>query len=242
MKAIGWLYHDESAQIQPGATQSGFQLSVSTFTVPEIRKFFIESFTTKPTPDCQETCGDEEEDRRIAQITDFFNNSTSGFTIGPGPNPSDVDLATLIDKLIALKHRSSSLGWLGDAKFVAKLDKRLDEAKAALARDRKKLARVRLTQFVHELEKAHKEHGRHRDDDHHGKDKGKRRDKKFANDEAFQLLKINAEFIIAKLPTKGKDKDEEDECRRAEGEKDDGGRDERGKKSDDRKGGKEHDR
>lgn len=130
----------------------------------------------------------------------------------------------MVADLVTLKHQAAGFGWLGDAKFVQKLDKRLDEAKAALARDKKKLARVRLTQFVHELEKAHKERG-------HGKEKGKHPGKKFANDEVFQLLKINAEFIIAKLPTKGKDKDEEDECRRAQGEKDE-----------DRDGEKGHDR
>ncbi|OGR97712.1 MAG: hypothetical protein A2V88_03470 [Elusimicrobia bacterium RBG_16_66_12] len=139
-----------------------------------------------------------------------------------------------MDRLISLKHQVASLGWLGNAKFVLQLDKRLDQAKAALARDKKKLARVRLSQFVHELEKAHKDHGDDRHDKHEDgrdKNKGDDRDKKFVNDDAFQLLKINAEFIMAKLPAKAKDKDEEDECRRAEGEKDD-----------DHDGGKGHDR
>lgn len=130
--------------------------------------------------------------------------------------------STAVDRLIALKHQSASLGWLGNAKFVLKLDKRLDQAKAALARDKKKLARTRLSQFVHELTKAHDKHGgdhrdKHEDDDENNKDDD--RDKKFVNDEAFQLLKINAEFIISKLPEQPKDNDEEKESREAENEK-----------------------
>jgi hypothetical protein len=144
-------------------------------------------------------------------------------TLAADFNPINATVSGLIDRLISIKHRAYDEGWLGDAKFVEKLDTRLDQATAALARDKKKLARVRLSQFVHELEKAHGEHGDEHGDEHkdkHGKDKAEHRDKKFVNNAAFQLLKINADFIIAKLPAKAKDNDEEDECRRAEGEKD----------------------
>jgi hypothetical protein len=242
IKIGGWLYGNETSQIQPGASLSGFKLRARG--VPEIKRFFIESQSSTVVPNAEP--GNQAESDALDELTDFFNDSTSGFTIGPGPAPISTDIGTLIDSLIASKHMSASLGWLGKAKFVAKLDKRLDQAKVALTRDKKKLARTHLVQFVHDLTKAHKRHDHDhehddKDDDRHGKGKDDHRRKKFVNDEAFQLLKINAEFIIAKLPAKAKDKDEEDECRRAEGGKDDD-HDDGGKKDKGRDGGKEHDR
>lgn len=229
IKIGGWLYGNESSQIQPGASLAGFKLRAPS--VPGIKKFFIESQSSTVVPNAEP--GNQAELDALTELTDFFNDSTSGFTISPSPAPL-LDVPALIDRLSALKHQSATLDWLGNAKFVLKLDKRLDQAKVAIAQNKKKLARTRLSQFVHDLTEVHEEHGHEhgdKNDDHNDKNKDDRRDRKFANDEAFQLLKINADFIIAKLPTKAKDRDEEDECRRAESEKDD-----------DRDGGPEHGR
>ncbi len=243
IRTTGWIYDADGALVQPGASQDGFVFEASSATIPSIKRYFIESFTELDTPIGEP--GDENEEKVITNLVDFFNNSTSGLTLGPDPLPVAIDVPALIDRLIALKHQSASLGWLGNAKFVAKLDKRLDQAKAALARDKKKLARTRLSQFVHELTKAHKDHDDDRRDKHEdgrGKDNDDHKDKKFVNDEAFQLLKINADFIIAKLPAKAKNKDEEDECSRAEGEKDNDHDDSGKKKDKGSDGGKEHGR
>jgi hypothetical protein len=234
--AAGWLYATPAALIAPGNRLAGFKIRGKS--IPAIKRFYVQSESSDETPDGEP--GSPEEEAAVTELTDFFNDSTSGLTLGPDPLPVVIDLPALINRLIGLKHEVSSLGWLGNAKFVAKLDKRLDQAKAALTRDKKKLARVRLTQFVHELTKAHDDHRDNHEDDR-GKDKDGSRDKKFVNNEAFQLLKLNAEFILSKLPAKAKDKDEEDECRRAQGEKDDD-HDDGGKKGKGRDGGKEHDR
>lgn len=236
--AAGWLYATPAARIAPGSGLAGFKIRGKS--IPAIKRFFVQSQSSDETPDGEP--GSPEEESAVTELTDFFNDSTSGLTLGPDPLPVVIDLPALIDRLIALKHQSASLGWLGNAKFVLKLDKRLDQAKAALARDKKKLARVRLTQFVHELTKAHDEHEGERGDKHdddRGKNKDDDRDKKFVNDEAFQLLKLNAEFIIAKLPAKAKDKGEDDECRRVEAEKDNDQDDDKNKSGKPGKGGKD---
>ena len=118
-----------------------------------------------------------------------------------------------IARLIELKHQSVSLDWLGDAKFALKLDRRLDEAKAALAAGKPVLARERLAQFVHDLTEVHKERGEEERSRESGKERAKRKRERFVNDEAYQLLKINADYIIAKLPEKAKDRDEREHAR-----------------------------
>jgi hypothetical protein len=215
--------------INPGKSLGGFVLTSHGF--PGIRRFAVEpaydpdDFIEKGIDDPDVSSADAQ------QIVDLDNAIQAaiqfrGYTIGPVQPPAAPGIVPLIDSLISLKHQSAELGWLGDAKFMLKLDERLDQAKAALALNKKKLARTRLSQFVHDLTEANQD-GRderrdrskaeHRDEN----DKGDHHDRKFANDEAFQLLKINADFIIAKLPTEAKDKDEGEECRRAEGETDD---------------------
>lgn len=193
--------------LSPGHRLNGFSLISNE--LPDFTTFYVRGNAPLPVFD--------EGDDSDPGFPDVYEDAVKVRTIGPGQFALS-DLSSAIDRLARLKHQAAGLGWLGNAKFVLKLDKRLDQAKAALARDKKTLARMRLSQFVRDLAEAHEEH---RDKD---------RDK-FANDEAFQLLKINADFIIAKLPAKAKDKGEEDESRRAEDEKDAGN-----------DGGKGHDR
>ncbi|MEK7390147.1 MAG: hypothetical protein AAB036_10670 [Elusimicrobiota bacterium] len=203
---IAWGGIEMERQIPPGKRLSGF--SFISPNLPGIVEVFAQGYV--PLPKAVQFV-----DETTPAPPDREQDSVRAMTVGPSTLTFTTP-AEVVVRLIGLKHQSASLGWLGDAKFVLKLDKRLDQAKAALARDKKKLARVRLSQFAHELAKAHDENKTER-----GKNKNDPKDKTFVSDEAFQLLKINADFIIAKLPSKGKDKAEDDECRRAEAEKDD---------------------
>jgi|CXWL01.1.fsa_nt_gi hypothetical protein len=216
-EVILWDSEEISALIKPGRSLGGFKLTVRS--LPAIQDFLIQGYTDKAMVKMDLT--EEESDVASDLQDEFKNNSFKGKTIGPDPVPEIINLAGLIDRLASLKHQGASLGWLGNTKFVIKLDERLDQAKAALAKDRKKLARTRLSQFVHDLTETRRKN-EDKDRDHNDKDKDDQYREKFVSDEAFQLLKINADFLIAKLPTKAKDRDEDDECRRAENEKDDG--------------------
>lgn len=222
--AAGWQYDVDGAQIAPGNTLSGFKIRGRS--IPAIKRFFVQSQSSDSTPDGEP--GSLEEEAAIKELTDFFNDSTFGITIGPEPPPAVIDPSSLIDRLVSLKHQSISLGWLTGDQFIRKLDRRLDKAKKTLSRNKPFVARIKLKQFIRDLEhQRRKQQKRERDDDDDdrhddkpGHDKDRHMPKAFINDNAFFLLKVNAEFIISKLPEKPKDKDEDREGQEAEHEED----------------------
>lgn len=195
----GWLYGEDGADIQPGAALSGFTLRVRS--VPAIKRFFIESASPTAVPTAEP--GNEEELRALDELTDFFNESTSGFTLGPDPIPDSVDAAGLIDRSVALKHQCASVGWLRGNELIAKLDRKLDEAKAALGRGQSHAARQHLEQFIQTLEQQRAlQQKRQQEASEQGKERREARpqeDKRFLDDNCFYLLKPNAEFILFKL-------------------------------------------
>jgi len=195
----------------PNTSLSGFSLASPG--VPDISKFLVRG--NAPLPSFDE--GDDSE----PGWPDKYEDAVQVKTIVPSSFTA-TDPASAIDRLISLKHQAASLSWIGNAEFVFKLDKRLDQARAALAQNKKKLAGTRLTQFIRDLTGAYGEHG-HEHGDKAGvrDDKDSRHPEKFVNDEAFQLLKINAEFIISKLPTESADKDDDG------GDSQDGGKSQR---------------
>lgn len=212
-KVVAWVVGSlrDIKLLNPGHQLNGFTLISSE--LPDLTTAYVRGNAPLPVFD--------EGDDSDPGFPDVYEDAVKVRTIGPGQFALS-DFPSAIDRLAGLKHQVADLGWLGDARFVLKLDKRLDEAKSALTSDKKKLARVRLTQFVHDLSEVHEDHGESGHE--RGKDKDEHRREKFVNDEAFQLLKINVDFIIAKLPTKAGDRDEENECRRAESDNGDSGR------------------
>lgn len=198
----GWLYGEAPTRIPAGGTLSGFKVRMKS--VPSIKKFFIESASPTTVPKAEP--GNEEEAQALEELTNFFNDSTSGWTLGPEPMPAVFDPVARIARIVAFKHQAADLGWLGGTKLVEKLDERLDQASAALSAGKKCVARARLIQFVHGLTNAH---------EHPSQASGNPR---FANSEAFQLLKFNAESVSDLIPKTPKDRDEERECAKVEGE------------------------
>lgn len=171
-------------------------------------------------------------DNNISIQNDFSGYALAGTTIAfnfehqpaasaPSAVTKFVTLAALRQSVQAVRQANQ----LGDAKFVAKLDKILAEAEKALFkkggkdndRENKKEAVVKLLKFIKELEKAfkgEKDEDRDEDDDKdHEKHADKKDDKpakRFVSEEAFKSLKSDAEILIASLggkPGKG-DKDD----------------------------------
>ena len=108
-------------------------------------------------------------------------NSFHDITIGPMQSPAGLTPAALVDRLASLKHQALTLGWIsgpGADGVVQSLDAKLTAAKAALARGDVKAAEGQLTAFINELEA---QRGKH------------------LNDDAYFMLKANAQFILAKL-------------------------------------------
>lgn len=108
------------------------------------------------------------------------NSFVTIFSVGPSTFVySHPGLA--IDRLIAFKHEAVSLGWIfgpGSEGIVKSLDAKLDAAKASITRSQNKAAVNQLNAFINELLAQRDKH---------------------INDNAFLLLKTNAEFIIGKL-------------------------------------------
>jgi len=212
LSTADWLAGPNDPFIKPGASLRGFKLVVSS--LPGIKPFYVQGFTTK---DKAEGEFSEEEMATLAKVQDYFTtNSFSGKTLGPDPVPEVINLVGLIDRLISLKHQSVFLGWLRGDEFIKKLDKKLDQAKKALVENKPFKARKKLEQFIKALEQQRKEQQKRQ---HEASEKGREEraehskdDKRFINDNAFFLLKVNAEFIISKLPAKerGEDKDDDE--------------------------------
>jgi len=106
-------------------------------------------------------------------------NSVQKKTIGPvHPPPEPVDGVSFIDRIISLKHQAFQLGWITNAGIKNSLDQKLDNAKKKLQQKMNNAAKNILFAFINELEA---QRGKHLDDN------------------AFYLLKVNAEFLISKL-------------------------------------------
>ncbi|MBI5464076.1 MAG: hypothetical protein HY966_03870, partial [Ignavibacteriales bacterium] len=80
--------------------------------------------------------------------------------------------------------------------IAAKLDKRLDKARAALVKGDSSKAREELREFVKKVEELYKETQEH--------EKARKNDKVTFTSEAYALLKFNAEYLIDRLPVKQK--------------------------------------
>lgn len=107
------------------------------------------------------------------------------------------------------------LGQIGDAKFVAKLDKTLAKGEKALAKkkENRKEAVEKLRKFVRRLEKAAKKEPDEDDEDDEEDRKEGKKMKRFVTPEALGALAGDARILIAQLRVElreEKDKDDED--------------------------------
>ena len=127
-----------------------------------------------------------------------------------------VSFATLRQDL----RTAAGLSLIGDAKFVAKLDKILAEGEKALSkkggkekdRENQKEAVEKLRQFIRKLEKSFKggkDDDRDEDDDRDHEEREKP-PKRYVSETAYKALKSDAQTLIAALggkPGKGQDDD-----------------------------------
>lgn len=177
---ISWNGEGLATLIKPGRELTGFKVTIES--LPGIVDFHVQGHTDK---DMAEASALSQEDiDMVGDLQDpWRGNSFRGKTIGPNRVPEVIVLPDLIDRLISLKHQSVFLGWIsgpGSDGIVKSLDDKLDAAKASIARGQNKAASNQMSAFINELQAQ----------------RGKR-----LNDNAFFLLKVNAEFVISKLGT-----------------------------------------
>jgi len=195
-----------------GSTLSG--LTLSSPALPQVSKFFIRG--NAPLPSFND--GEDDDSSSATEIPDRYQDAVTVWTIAP-TSGAPVSAGDGISNLIALKHQAAGLGWLRGDEFIHDLDEKLDQAKAALAQSKNFKARKKLEQFIHELNERRKEQ---KERQHDASEKGKDEkvehsegSKIFLDDNAYYLLKVNAESTVSKLPAKehgedgdGKDADE----------------------------------
>lgn len=113
----------------------------------------------------------------------LVESSIRGSTLGVVPKPADSSPEGLILRLRALVDTScADLGWITNRGVCNSLRGKLERASASLAGGRREAAAGQLRAFVQELEAQH------------GPQPGKH-----VSDNAYWLLKVNAEYVLALL-------------------------------------------
>jgi len=165
------------AHIGRGGTLSGFAISAAA--IPGISRTRFTglapplAYSDEPPQEVEDLVDEicHTEDRQYAM----------GHTLGPLTDPAGLSPTELLARLIEQKHQARTLDWIsgpGADGLAKSLDAKLEAAKAAVDRGQPKTAKNDLRAFLNEVEAQ----------------KGKA-----LNNEAYLLLKLNAEFILTKL-------------------------------------------
>jgi hypothetical protein len=108
-------------------------------------------------------------------------------------------VTTMLDTLVAYKHRSFASGLLGDDNFEKELDNGLRNAQKHLAKRDSTNARKEIKTFQEKVDKEYEKTSSDRK-------KGKPRDRRYMTESGWKLLHFNAQFIIDRLPEEKKGK------------------------------------
>ncbi|MGH7274434.1 MAG: hypothetical protein ACREIQ_08265 [Nitrospiria bacterium] len=200
---ITWGAKEKAALIGPGQSLVGFEIishGLPGMRVYEVKPDFVlsvEGFATKE---------DIEKSKAIKDQITFH-----GKTIGPTAPPAQFVALDLLSYLIDLKHQAQTLGWIGGPKFVAELEKKLNQVKEKLQANNIPSARGKLKSFINKVEAQFKETKEHEEEKVKSPAKGKEREeKKFITSEGYGLLKFNAMYLRDQLGSGEKPEEEKD--------------------------------
>lgn len=105
-----------------------------------------------------------------------------GQTVGVEPLPTDLTPASLLGRLVGLLDQTcGALGWITSSSVCTSLDARLDAATQAVSQGNNAAARTEIENVMAEVEAQH------------GSGLP-------VNDGAYWLLKVNAEYILGRIP------------------------------------------
>lgn len=172
--AVDWSSLVRRAQLSPGRTLGGFAFeSVGAL---DVVSFLVEGhFEIPVVTDTTEGL--------LKQAPSPWANAFRGQTIGVVAPPADTSPSSLIARLGDRTGRvCGDLGWITNDGVCQSLSAKLANAATSIAAGRGVAAVGDLTSFVQELEAQH------------GPEPGKH-----VNDSAYWLLKVNAEFLLARL-------------------------------------------
>jgi hypothetical protein len=122
-------------------------------------------------------------ERLVMAPPSVWADAARGQTIGVVAPPADSSPSGLTARLAALQNRvCDALGWISNRGVCQSLRAKLDDAAAAIGRGGAQAAAGQLGAYVQEL------------DAQHGPEPGKH-----VNDSAYWLLRVNAEYVLARL-------------------------------------------
>ena len=203
---IIWFSFSSADDLPPGKSLSGFQFV--TTALPGIVRSWTQGdhpLPSVPESAAQATCGPPDpyssDDNVILK------------TVGPDILPKNLTPVQLLTRLISLKEQAFQLGWITNAGVANSLDKKLEEVKKKIKEGHLQTAGNILRSFVLDLEAQHqKEEPENEEGQKQEQEKEEEQSHKHVTDNAYYLLKPNAEFILLKLK-------EQEEQNQKEGEK-----------------------
>lgn len=126
----------------------------------------------------------------------LVENSVPGLIVGIEPFPVDQSVGSLLSRLRALTDSTCHLAWIRDRDVCRELSEKLREAARDLAGGHATEAGEDLREFVTELgERSGREEGEGAHEERAGRD----RVREPISGAAYWLLKVNAEYILARL-------------------------------------------
>ena len=139
-----------------------------------------------------------------------------GWTIGPTAPAEEFARLTFLDTLLSYVHQSHELGWINDTRdddaeederkedgIVKNLDKRLDQTRELIVKNKIGAAKNRLEKFLHKVEQLW-------DRQQKEEKRNKKSPKIIFTSEAYALLKYNGEYLLDHLTENKKDKDRDE--------------------------------
>ncbi|MCL5055141.1 MAG: hypothetical protein M1169_04250 [Firmicutes bacterium] len=189
VNAISWGSDYSHTDIFPGNSLSGF--FVTTTALPGIVRSWTQGdhpLPSVPESAAQATCGPPDpyssDDNVILK------------TVGPDILPKNLTPVQLLTRLISLKEQAFQLGWITNAGVANSLDAKLNEAKKKLQEGETQVTINLLKSFILDLEAQHQGQTGQGQGASTGNAQTSR---KHVTDNAYYLLKPNAEFILYKL-------------------------------------------
>jgi hypothetical protein len=160
----------ETEGVSPGDSITGMR--VVSKSLPIIVPYFLRSKSKLVKP------SDDLELSLQKYIQDIYENSVSGFTIGPSNVPVPFIQLDFLDTLITYTQRSSELGWITNQTTANKYDSLFNAAKTQLQQNNNNAARTTLQTVLQQLDIDSTDN---------------------LTSEAYALLRYNTEYLLSQL-------------------------------------------
>lgn len=160
----------ETEGVSPGDSITGMWLVSKS--LPIIVPYFLRSKSELVHP------SDDLELFLQRSIQDIYENSVSGFTIGPSNVPFPFLPLEFLDSLLNYNHRSSELGWINNQTTADKYDSLFNLVKTQLQQNNNNAAKTTLQRVLQEIDADSTDN---------------------LTIEAYELIKFNTEYLISHL-------------------------------------------